>query len=68
MLVILKESGEGELEAGRLTSSYGTIPMASSMHVGTCCEESEAALRAHLHTQLAGVLGWTWDVYGASCR
>lgn len=68
MLVILKESGEGELEAGRLTPSYGTIPMASSMHVGTCCEEGEAASRAHLHTQLAGVLGWTWDVYGASCR
>lgn len=54
MLIILKESGEEELEPRRLTPSNGTTPTASFLHVGTCCKDGEAASRAHLHSWLVG--------------
>ena len=56
MLIILKESGEEELEPRRLTPSNGTTPTASFLHVGTCCKDGEAASRAHLHSWLVGAL------------
>lgn len=54
MLIILKELGEEELEPRRLTPSNGTTPTASSLHVGTCCKDGEAASSARLHSQLVG--------------